>query len=161
MRVVVALLFVAACRTPAPAAPPSFLHGVDWKNREYPGSGGKLVGGHNEVRVYPSGGGGHLTIRTDLVGVAYGDLDGDGVEEAVVALRSSAETPSGPQGPHGSVLVYRGKNDVVDEIASKHDLGAPTAIGVVDRRIVVDERCRVELTLKERGQLTAVPEKCP
>jgi hypothetical protein len=70
---------------------------VDWCNRVYEddGAGKLLVGGMFEEHVWTCNltgtsedFGGHTTERLELDAVAYGDLDQDGIEDAVVTLAS-------------------------------------------------------------------------
>ena len=58
------------------------LHDVDWKSCSYPGTwGGRLHDGHAESHLYGPDNAEHDTMETDFVAVAYGDIDGDGIED--------------------------------------------------------------------------------
>lgn len=69
------------------AAPPAqSLNAVDWCNREYVPGLVSLRAGRGEVHEYAEPGGAHDTILSWLRSVSAADLDGDGVDEALVAI---------------------------------------------------------------------------
>lgn len=70
---------------PAPSSPPRTLRDVDWRNRSYLASIIELHDGRAELREYNEDGL-HDTDIFKLDGVLYGDLDGDGAEDALVVI---------------------------------------------------------------------------
>lgn len=141
----------AGSKTPLVVEPPkedagvvveggSPLRRVDWKNHEYGGWAGRLHEGHAESHIYGPGGGAHDTFETTLVGVAYGDLDNDGVEEAVVVLKESMWiAATSRESTHGTVHAFAWRQGEVKSIAISPFVGPPTGVRIVDRRVIVDE----------------------
>lgn len=108
------LLPVVLLFNPAPSpAPPAAggVRAVDWANRAYPTDGGPqtLKDGHWEVQHEEDGFGESL----ELNGVQFGDLDGDGKEEAVVGLKYWG----GGTGRFDTVTIYRAGKDGPEVVA--------------------------------------------
>lgn len=81
------------CDGRAGSEAPRSIRDVDWCNRSYAGAGGipvTLVDGAYEEHVYACEGtphaGEHTTSRWQVGDVAYGDLDGDGADDAAVLI---------------------------------------------------------------------------
>jgi hypothetical protein len=82
------------CGGPAPDAGVATIRDVDWCNRTYadPIGDTAVFGGHHEDHVYTCGigeeplAGRHVTEIWTVDAVAYGDLDGDGIEDAAVSI---------------------------------------------------------------------------
>lgn len=81
------------------------LRDVDWCNFDYDGWV-SLRGGSNEIHEYMEMGGMHDTIVHQLVSVAYGDLDGDSREEAVVLIREEAWYTNGSGSSGASMFLF-------------------------------------------------------
>lgn len=99
---------LAGAALAAPAAPPCRdARAVDWANHAHPLLlADRLVDGAAEVRVNPADRPLPEVYRWTLRGVYYGDLDGDGCDEALTWLAHSYEgtTPrGGPAGGQGFV----------------------------------------------------------
>jgi hypothetical protein len=75
----------ASSGAPTPTAPPRTLRDVDWRNRSYLPGIIELHDGRAELREYNEDGL-HDTDIFKLDGVLYGDLDGDGAEDALVVI---------------------------------------------------------------------------
>jgi hypothetical protein len=100
MRSAIVILVVSSCArhapppTYAPPAKPEPVHAasvrdVDWRNLAYEASDGaqfRLRDGSWEGHVWYEGKGSHTTELWMLDAIGYGDLDGDGREDAVLAL---------------------------------------------------------------------------
>lgn len=71
---------------------PRTIRDVDWCNREYTPGWVALRDGIGEIHEYMDLAAAHDTYIYKLADVAYGDLDGDGVEEAVVLIHSESYT---------------------------------------------------------------------
>lgn len=110
-----------------------------------------------ELHEYEQLGGPHDTLITRVVEVAYGDLDGDGREEAAVALREIVHMArSGTHHESGRLEVFGVKGGVVTRLAT---LGTspPAAVeiaGGVIAATVEDggKRCVVRAGLSARGE---------
>lgn len=78
------------CHEPVPPGAARTVRDVDWCNRAYPELGSipalVLSGGAFEEHVYACDNGEHTTTLRSLVEVAYGDLDGDGHEDAALVI---------------------------------------------------------------------------
>ena len=146
------------------------LRNVDWANCGYPGAwGGRLRDGHAESHIYGPGGGAHDTIATELVAVAYGDVDGDAHEEAVVALKETTWMRTGRDASSsGTLHLFALRRGRVALVATGYST-MPTGVRILGRRIVVDtqwsfqgavhERCKSEVVL--RGpKLEEGPRRC-
>lgn len=88
---------------PAPARYRS-VREVDWCNHTYIAGIATLRRGRAELHEYEEMGGPHDTDIFRLGSVAFGDVDGDGVEDAVVVLDHQAHGAHG--GSHQGARVY-------------------------------------------------------
>lgn len=141
----------------------SSIRSADWANCSI-GTFGKLRNGRGEYHEYDQLGGPHDTIDTKLVGVDYGDVDGDGLEDAVVALVQHVYFAKGRNtSESGQVYVYSTKSGVVTLVA--HHSGRPvTSVKVVTGRVVLDEAskyetCKTELVVRAE-KLETGSERC-
>lgn len=76
----------ASAKKPAP----STVETVDWCNFAVGGlKGGQLRAGHSSVHLYRELGQPHDTISASLLGVVFGDLDGDKQNEAALVIERS------------------------------------------------------------------------
>jgi hypothetical protein len=92
----IALVACAASAAPAPPRParPALkvcrAIGVDWCNRSYRElHGAELVGGDWHQHEHSCASDEHITMAYWVIGVAAGDLDGDGVADAAVVIGES------------------------------------------------------------------------
>lgn len=97
-----------ACAPPSDAGAPqaSTLHDVDWCNA-VDTVFGTLRAGREEIHEYEDLGGAHDTHVFRLGQVAYGDLNADGRDEAVVVLDVEGYAAAGGGSRHSEVRVYR------------------------------------------------------
>lgn len=96
-----------ACKQ-APEQKPPFasLRAVDWCNHTFVHGFCELRGGTFEMHEYAELGGMHDTILCRLGNVSYGDVDGDGVEEAAVVVDEENFFTSGASSRGSTVYLY-------------------------------------------------------
>jgi hypothetical protein len=97
------------------------LHQIDWKNLDYPFHAGEEEWTHLENG---SGTSVDHNYWLDLRGVVFGDLTGDGVEEAVIRLR---EYDGGSMGIHymwSEIITLVGKRPIILETLLDGDVGS-------------------------------------
>lgn len=151
--------------TPVDASAPITLRDVDWPNHDYGGWGTRLHDGYAESHVYGPGGGAHDTMESRFVGVAYGDLDGDSADDAVVVIKettwiaaTSRETSS------GSIHVFALRGGDPAKIATDYFIGVPTGVRVRDRTVIIDESSPQQKCVREMklvgDKLTTVKLAC-
>lgn len=107
--------------------PPKSLREVDWCNS--PAAITTLKDGKAEYHEYEDLGGPHDTYLFRLGHVAYGDLDGDGVEDAVVTIDEVGHLAKGGQYAKATVTVWRWT------MGSAAPTKSVTAYGVVEATI--------------------------
>lgn len=134
---------------PKPYVPPPLRHcealGVDWCNhlygQELDYSPRALVGGEHEEHVYmclPPHEGEHVTYLFQLRDVLTGDLDGDGADEAVVAL-DDIYYGCGDEGSHEltRLMAYTVRDGVPTPLATTDfERRDDATFTVVDGRVV-------------------------
>lgn len=136
------------------------LREVDWCNREYVPGFATLRKGRAEIHEYEELGGLHDTDIFRLGSVAYGDLDGDGVEEAVVVLDQESYAAKAGQHLEARVFVFalRGGKVVGVAQASTH-VGSVASVRGNRARLDYGEpgapRCTHELRLDATKLVTA------
>lgn len=140
------------------------IRSADWSNCSF-GAFGKLRDGRSEAHEYDALGGPHDTIITKLIGVGYGDVDGDGIEDAVVAITERVHYARGKNtSEHGHVYVYSTKEGFVALVASALGGRPMTSLEVVKDRILLDdatpwETCKTELVVRD-AKLDTARERC-
>jgi hypothetical protein len=93
------------------------VRAVDWCNREYIVGFASLRRGQAEIHEYATMGGAHDTDIFLLGSVAYGDLDGDGLEEAAVVLDHQSFGANGGEHYSSQVFVFSLRKGAVVEVA--------------------------------------------
>ena len=76
----------SGCKDQIALHQPEGLRAVDWCNHSYLGKDISLKAGRGEMHEYAEMGAPHDTRLSDLQDVAYLDVDGDGVVEALVVI---------------------------------------------------------------------------
>lgn len=140
------------------------IRSADWANCSF-GAFGTLRNGRGETHLYDHMGGPHDTVDTKLVGVDYGDLDGDGIEDAVVALvQHTYYASSRNTSESGQLYVYSTKGGFVELVAYEISGRPMTSVKIAKDRIVLDEATKWETCKTERvvrdTKLETARERC-
>ncbi len=110
-----------------------------------------------ELHEYEQLGAPHDTLLTRVIDVAYGDLDGDGREEAAVAIQEVVHyARSGTHHESGRVEIFGVVGGAVTRLATL-GVGPPIAIEVAGGFVTAlvedgDKRCAVRASLTGRGE---------
>lgn len=104
--------FVHCTKGPEPKPPFASLRAVDWCNFTVRVGFGTMHGGRSEMHEYEELGGPHDTMLARLGAVSYGDLDGDGIEEAAVVLDEEDWFTSGAHHERSTVYVFTLTNGI-------------------------------------------------
>jgi hypothetical protein len=109
-----------ACHEPETTAPaPTSLREVDWCSRDYVPGVLSLRAGSGELHEYAELGGVHDTDLFQLVDVAYGDMDADGQDEALVAVNHQGYVGAEPSSYRdGRLFLFDWHEGRAREIAS-------------------------------------------
>lgn len=97
------------CRDLAPAQEgraADSVRTIDWCDRDY-GAWAKLTDGRANLHEYEEMGAPHDTSIWKLADVAYGDVDGDGQEEAAVFVTEENYGADGGESLSGTVYLFR------------------------------------------------------
>jgi hypothetical protein len=147
----------------APVVEGGSLRRVDWTNLDYEGWVGRLRDGYNAMRITDLGG---ARVETTFVSVAFGDLDGDGVEEAAILLKNDIWRDNGRHDPaDANLFVYAWRDRQPTVVASVSFLSPLAIVRIADGKVIVDEsadkpKCVREMTL-EGDHLISNPRACP
>ena len=140
------------------------IRSTDWANCNF-GTFGALRNGRGELHLYDRMGAPHDTVDTKLVGVDYGDLNGDGIEDAVVALVQRTHYASnGNTSEIGQLYVYSTKECFVGLVAYAIGGRPMTSVKIAKDRILLDEAtqwetCKTELVVHDT-KLDTARERC-
>lgn len=92
------------------------VRAVDWCTRSY-GAMADLRDGYHELREYEDLGGPHDTTVWRLRDVGYGDIDGDGLEEAAILISDETYGATGGSAGRTTVYLYALRDGAVVELA--------------------------------------------
>lgn len=154
-----------ACRGPGPDRTRfASVREVDWCNQGFAPVMFPLREGRGEQHEYEELGGPHDTYLARLEGVAYGDLDGDGHEEAALLVDEQTFYTSGATAKRQQVYVLGVRAERVELLASGSS-ALPTPALVIDGGALTlvyvahGELCATRLAVRGR-ELVAAAEVC-
>lgn len=153
------------CAAASGSAPTSYksLRDVDWCNHSYISGIADLRKGYSELHEYEELGGAHDTDIFRLGSVGYGDLDGDGTEDAVIVLDHDSYGAKGGQYQVAQVYVFTIRGGKVASIASTQTHRGSTG-RISGTRLFLDYqpaalRCTLEMRLVA-GKLVTASDPC-